>query len=254
MGGDTNRHPQHYTVWGLVLTVLTAISAATLAVSSDWTLRGIGIASVAVALYIVASFFIPLALPPIWNERVVVARREAAKRSVLARLNEVRQGGPPRPPRPSPIVRQLARALAAQRAEESRLGVLPLATELRDIRRKIEKVKSMARPVYWDGFRLPGARWDEYHKALATRPELYKAVERAYVLANDVNEAVQHRRTVSEARRIGPNPTDGLDEAYEAAGEALDALNQPRGEPFETPTQKAAREIIEDERDASAGN
>jgi DNA repair exonuclease SbcCD ATPase subunit len=51
------------------------------------------------------------------------------------------------------------RDLEAARAEEDWLAAATvLATELRDIRRKIEKVKSMAIPIYWAGFQLPAAR------------------------------------------------------------------------------------------------
>src|SRR5262249_37734259 len=134
-----------------------------------------------------------------------------------------------------------ARELEAKKVEQDwGAATTVIATELRDIRRKIEKLKAMAVPIYWDGFQLPAARWGEYHNMLATNPELYAQVERAYVAANDVNEAVDHRRTVASGKTIGVAPSDPLAAAYEAAGEALDALGQPRGEVWKTEVEKAA--------------
>jgi hypothetical protein len=136
--------------------------------------------------------------------------------------------------------------------EDRRVMAELLGTELRDIRRKVEKVRSMRHPVYWDGFQLPAYRFDEWKAELAKQPELYRLVEHAYVLANDVNEAVVHRRTLTTSRLIGPHPSDPLDAAYDAAGVALDALGKPRGEPFLTVVEQAAQNVIDSERAATS--
>jgi hypothetical protein len=41
-------------------------------------------------------------------------------------------------------------------------------------------------------------------------------------------------------------PDERLEAAYDAAGEALDALDEPRGEVWETEAQRAARLVAED--------
>jgi hypothetical protein len=143
------------------------------------------------------------------------------------------------------LVRQRNEARAALSASIDRAIVAQLATELRDIRRKIEKIQSMAHPTYWDGFQLPAARWDEFRDYLAKWPDLYAVVERAYVCANDVNEAVLWRRTTATTRLIGPNRSDGLDKTHDAAGVALDALGEPRGEPYLSSTQVAAQKLMD---------
>jgi hypothetical protein len=122
-------------------------------------------------------------------------------------------------------------------------------TELREIRRKIEMARAMRpTPHYSHTFQLPGARWDEYDDALAAFPELYEVVERAYTAAHQVNEALGFRkaRASSTAKAIGVMPDDGLEAAYNAAGEALDALGEPRGEEWETAATRAARLVTED--------
>lgn len=126
---------------------------------------------------------------------------------------------------------------------------LPLGTELRDIRHKIELVKSTRpNPHYSRGFRLPGARWDEYDDFLAKDwPDLYPVIERAYTAAHHVNEALNMRETrAGGTTTLGVIPDDGLDEAYEAAGEALDALGEPRGEPWKTKAQAAVQVVADD--------
>jgi hypothetical protein len=118
---------------------------------------------------------------------------------------------------------------------EDRLKIVvpQFGTELRDIRHKIEIVRSTRpHPHYSDGFQLPNARWDEYDEILAASPDIYRVVERAYTAAHHVNSALDMRRTRANAgQTIGVIPEDGLDAAYDAAGEALDALGEPRGEP-----------------------
>jgi hypothetical protein len=98
-----------------------------------------------------------------------------------------------------------------------------LATELRDIRHKIEIVRIAAQ--YAEVFQLPAARWDEYDGLLAEHPDLYAVVERAYTAAHHSNEVVAMRRSRAKpGMTIGVIDEDGLAEAYEAAQEALDAL------------------------------
>src|SRR2546430_4287894 len=69
MGGDTNRHPYHFTVWGLVITALGVVAGSMIALGSGVASRVIGFIALALIVYIVISFFAPLWLPPIWNER-----------------------------------------------------------------------------------------------------------------------------------------------------------------------------------------
>ncbi len=126
---------------------------------------------------------------------------------------------------------------------------LQLATELRDIRHKVEIVKS-TRPAahYSHGFRLPAFRWDELDDKLARWPDLYASVEKAYTAAHHVNEALEMRRTRAGRpdQTLGVIPDDGLDEAYEAAGDALDALGEPRGEVWESGAVRAVRLVAQD--------
>jgi hypothetical protein len=137
------------------------------------------------------------------------------------------------------------------RARQERLAALSrqLGTELRDIRHKVEIVQSTRpHPHYSHGFHLPAARWDEFDDELATFPDLYKVVERAYTAAHHVNEALEMRRTRARKpeQTLGVIKDDGLDEAYEAAGDALDALEEPRGEVWETAAGRAVRLVAED--------
>jgi hypothetical protein len=138
---------------------------------------------------------------------------------------------------------------AELRKTKLRNAALPLGTELRDIRHKIEMVKSTRpNPHYSHGFRLPGAQWDQYDAFLAQDwPDLYPVVERAYTLAHHVNEALQMRETRAGAgRTLGVIPDDGLDEAYDAAGLALDALGELRGEQWRTRAQAAVDRVVDD--------
>jgi hypothetical protein len=138
---------------------------------------------------------------------------------------------------------------AELRKTKLRNAALPLRTELRDIRHKIEMVKSTRpNPHYSHGFRLPGARWDQYDAFLAEDwPDLYPVIERAYTLAHHVNEALRIRETRAGAgKTIGVIPDDGLDEAHEAAGVALDALGESRGEPWQTKAQAAVNRVVDD--------
>ena len=124
---------------------------------------------------------------------------------------------------------------AALREARLRQAALPLGTELRDIRHKIDIVRSTRpHPHYSHGFRLPGARWNDHHRFLAgDHADLYAIVECAYTASHHVNEALQMRETRAGAgKTLAVIPDDGLDEAYDAAGLALDALGESRGDPW----------------------
>lgn len=152
----------------------------------------------------------------------------------------------------------LSAALLVAKGRDPRLGAIArqLGTELRDIRHKIEIVKSTRpHPHYSHGFQLPAFRWDELDDELASYPALYRKMEGAYTAAHHVNEALMMRRTrAGEGKTIGVIPDDGLDEAYEAAGEALDELGESRGRVWESGSQRAVRLVTEDIlRDADEG-
>jgi hypothetical protein len=125
-----------------------------------------------------------------------------------------------------------------------------LGTELREIRRTVERIRAVRpHPIYPGGFRFPAYRWDEYDELLALEaPALYEVVERAYVAAHNTNEVLRIRseRIVRKDVGLGETPDDGLDAVYELAGEALDALAEPHGEPWETGAQRAVRLVTED--------
>ncbi len=126
---------------------------------------------------------------------------------------------------------------------------LQFGTELRDIRHKIEIVRSTRpHPHYSDGFRLPAFRWDEYDELVAVQdPGLYTQLERAYVAAYHVNSTTEMRRTrAGEGVTLGVLPEDGLDAAYDLAGDALDALGEERGDVWESGYGKALRIVTED--------
>jgi hypothetical protein len=108
-----------------------------------------------------------------------------------------------------------------------RAAALPLKTELQDIRDKIDLVRSTRpHPHYSIGFRLPGARWGEFYNLVSQVPGLYAAVESAYVAAHHVNEVLAMRVTRAGAGQIiGVIEEDGLDDAYETSGRALEALD-----------------------------
>lgn len=115
---------------------------------------------------------------------------------------------------------------------------IQLGTELRDIRHKIEIVRATRpHPHYSANFALPAFRWDDYDELLAVHaPDLYPAVESAYTAAHHVNSALDMRRTrANPGQTLGVIGEDGLDEAYEASGKALDALGEERGDVWESP-------------------
>jgi hypothetical protein len=122
IGGETERHPHHYTVWGLVLTALLALGGILVAVTTDWAFRGIGIAALVLALYVLLSFFGPLPLVPLWDERVVRARRDSmgevisAERKVIETQQRQKAAERKEPlplPDPPRVVRDIAAAHTA---------------------------------------------------------------------------------------------------------------------------------------------
>ena len=132
--------------------------------------------------------------------------------------------------------RELQQALeAAESSKEIRTVAHILGTELRDIRRKIERAKADDPPRYPFGFKLPTGGFTEYRAVLAQDDHVYKIVAGAYTAAHRVNERLDER----ESRRRPGNrlrsevlPEDGLDAAHGAAGEALDVLGEPHDEAF----------------------
>jgi hypothetical protein len=122
-----------------------------------------------------------------------------------------------------------------------------LGTELRAIRHGIELVRATTPPAYHRGFRLPGARWGEYHEALASDPSLYAAVETAYVAVHHLNQALDFREGRSPgSMQFGVMPDDELDNVYDAAGDALTALGLQLGPTWESAARRAARGVAED--------
>jgi len=118
-----------------------------------------------------------------------------------------------------------------------------LGTELRDIRTKIERVKSTKPASYPFGFQLPAARFTEYESVLAKDRRIYEVVSRAYTAAHHVNEmlnARESRRREGNRQPLAAIPEDGLDEAHGAAGEALDVLGEPHNQPFRTGSERSA--------------
>jgi hypothetical protein len=146
------------------------------------------------------------------------------------------------------VRKELERVQRSEKEDKISAVARQIGTELRDIRHKIEIVRvTRPHPHYSDGFQLPAARWDEYDEVLAEDADLYGAVEAAYTAAHHVNEALDMRRTRAGAGvTVGVGPDDGLDAAYDAAGEALDALKQERGEVWETEADRAVRLVAED--------
>jgi hypothetical protein len=121
-----------------------------------------------------------------------------------------------------------------------------LGTELRDILRKIEMVKATSPPSYSFTFQLPTARFGDYEKRLAEMPELYTVIARAYTAAHRVNSVLDNRRGQLRApQTLRVTPTERLDDTYEAVGAALDAMEETRGEVFETSLDRAAGRVLE---------
>ncbi|MGZ4380405.1 MAG: hypothetical protein ACXVZN_06700 [Gaiellaceae bacterium] len=162
----------------------------------------------------------------------------------------------PAPSRPG-HTKAIAESQAALEQANERLGVFEnrlaiakpqFGTELRDIGHKIEIVKSTRpNPHYSHGFQLPAARWDEYDEDMAAYPELYRVLDHAYTAAHHVNSALDMRRTrANPGVTLGVIQEDGLDAAYDAAANALDALGEPLGEVWESGTGEALRLVTED--------
>jgi hypothetical protein len=91
MGGQTDRHPQHNAAWGTITGFLGIIWGYLYFNSHNDAAHVIAWICFGVAAYIVASFFSPLPLIPLRDERKVEARRveeEKKMRGVIAALAE----------------------------------------------------------------------------------------------------------------------------------------------------------------------
>ena len=124
-----------------------------------------------------------------------------------------------------------------------------LGVELRAMRHRIEIVRSTRpHPQYSHGFALPTTRWDDHGNVLAGSLELFRAVEPAYAAVTHLHGVLEMRRT-----RAG-NPTqqlaviaeDRLDDVYDKAGVALDALGEERGEVWQSDYDRAVSGVVED--------
>ena len=136
---------------------------------------------------------------------------------------------------------------ALQLMNERSAASLVLGTELNDIRHKIDVVRSNTPAQYGPAFRLPADAWAEFDTLLAKWPGLYETVGVAYSAAHHLNEALDVRRgRVGRDTPLGVIPDDGLDEVYDAAGAALDALELPRRAPWESQKAKVIRLVAED--------
>lgn len=86
-----DRHPHHRTIWTAALGLFGALWAGLVFTTKAPVSHGIGWASLAIAAYIFLSFFLPLPLPPIRDERKVAARRAEHERQlqlIIAALRE----------------------------------------------------------------------------------------------------------------------------------------------------------------------
>ena len=104
-----------------------------------------------------------------------------------------------------------------------------------------------AHPHYSHEFTLPTARWDEYGDVLAGSLELFREVEPAYAAVAHVHAALEMRRTrANPGQTLGVIGEDGLDDAYEKAGAALDALGEERGPVWQNAVDRAIAGVVED--------
>lgn len=98
MGGQIDRHPQHHTVWTAVAGLFAALWAGLVFATASSAAHDLGWASLVIAAYVVATFFLPLPLLPIRDERKVALRRAerekqlqmtiASLSAAVARLND----------------------------------------------------------------------------------------------------------------------------------------------------------------------
>jgi hypothetical protein len=189
----------------------------------------------AVVLFAVVLFVVELLLAPVRVNRDL--RRELVEKDKQFEIYLQKRGA---------LARQYASNIT--HIEPSLAAIQrQIGTELRDILRKIEMVKATNPPSYPHGFQLPRARFTQYQERLSELPDLYAIVERAYSAAHHVNSALDMRRARARVGwTIGVHPDDRLDDAYEAAGEALDAMDESRGEVFESTLDRTARRVLED--------
>jgi hypothetical protein len=138
-------------------------------------------------------------------------------------------------------------AATRKSAEDLARAAILLGTELNAIRHNIELARSRNPPSYSREFRLPAARWDEHDETLADHPELYGKVGKAYTAAYHLNQSLEIRENQSLcAWTFGVIPDDGLDDAYDSAGEALRALGLEPKEPWMSAADRAVRAVTED--------
>jgi hypothetical protein len=83
-GGKTERHPHHVPVWTAVMGVFAAFGIALLFFDGVFLILG-GVC-LAAAFWVLLSFFLPLPLPPLRDERLIKLRREAMRQGVVNAL------------------------------------------------------------------------------------------------------------------------------------------------------------------------
>jgi hypothetical protein len=178
----------------------------------DQLVESLVLLALVAAIYGGALFVWQFAMTPVRVKREVEADRDRMRDETVAALRHSTE---------------IQRKYGSNITQKPSLSVvaLQLGTELRDIRHKIELVRStQPTPHYSHGFRLPAFRWNEYAEILAEQPDLYAVIENAYTAAHHVNEALNMRETRAPGKTIGVMPDDGLDAAYEASGAALEKL------------------------------
>jgi hypothetical protein len=90
MGGATERHPNHHTVWTAVLSLFGALWGGLVFATKSPVAHDVGWASLGFAAYIGASFFLPLWLPPIRDEAKVAQRRSEYERKLRMTIEAIR--------------------------------------------------------------------------------------------------------------------------------------------------------------------
>lgn len=146
------------------------------------------------------------------------------------------------------LVGELATATAKASSFDDRLAVARarLGAELRETRHRIEIVRSTRpHPHYSHQFALPTLQWQEHGDVVAGSLELYRAVEPAYAAVAHVEAVLDMRRTRAGNGTLGVIGEDRLDELYDAAGAALDALGEERGDVWQSGIDRAVAGVVE---------